>query len=210
MVTRPIQIHLIRHGEVHNPDQILYGRLPRFRLTPKGRRQARAAGKSLKGLAIDALYSSPLLRARQTAQEIIRCHPRLKLRISELINEVDSSFEGRSGAEIDARNGDIYTGGDTCDEQPQDIIDRVRRFIHRAGKLHSGGQVAAVTHGDVITFMVLWAKGFDPTPQNKTRLLLAGYPVAYPSHASITTLTYQTASTDEKPAISYSAVLAFR
>jgi broad specificity phosphatase PhoE len=202
MTTGPIQIHLIRHGEVHNPNRILYGRLPRFRLNQNGRRQARAAGAHLDGCPIDALFSSPMLRARQTAREIIRYHPHLTLRISEMINEVRTSFEGRPGAEIDARDGDVYSGGDGG-EQPQDIVDRTRRFILRAGRPHPGGQVAAVTHGDVITFMVLWARGFDPTPRNKNRLLQAGYPVAYPAHASITTLTYRGISAEEKPDISY-------
>lgn len=205
MVTGPIQIHLIRHGEVHNPRQILYGRLPRFGLNSNGWRQARAAGAHLNGRPIDALFSSPMLRARQTAGAIIQYHPHLKLRISELINEVRTSYEGRPGAEIDALNGDVYTAGDACTEQPHDIVLRTRRFIHRVGKQYTGGQVAAVTHGDVITFMVLWAKGFDLIPQNKTRLLRAGYPVAYPYHASVTTLTYPSAYPEEKPQISYTA-----
>ncbi len=203
MVTAPIQIHLIRHGEVHNPDQILYGRLPRFRLNENGWRQASTAGKYLERHPIDAIFSSPMLRARQTARQIIQHHPRLKLRISDLINEVCTSFEGRPGAEIDARDGDVYTGGNACDEQPRDIVDRTRRFISRASRQYGGGQVAAVTHGDVITFMVLWANGFDPTPGNKMRLLQAGYPDAYPGHASITTLTYTVSSPEEKPAVDY-------
>lgn len=203
MVTGPIKIHLIRHGEVYNPDKILYGRLPRFRLNQNGRRQARAAGTHLNDYPIDALFSSPMLRARQTAREIVRHHPYLKLRISELINEACTSFEGRPGAEIDARNGDVYTGGNACSEQPQDIVDRTRRFIHRVGKQYTGGQVAAVTHGDVITFTVLWAMGFELTPKNKTRLLSAGYPDAYPAHTSITTLTYKNGRPEEKPCMSY-------
>lgn len=203
MATDPIKIHLIRHGEVHNPDQILYGRLPGFRLNENGRRQAKTAGKSLYGHPIDAIFSSPMLRARQTAGEIIAHHPDLKLRISGLINEVCTSYEGRPGAEIDARGGDVYTGGGACNEQPQDIVDRTRRFISRMGRQYPGGQVVAVTHGDVITFMVLWAKGFELTPRNKLRLLQAGYPDAYPAHASITTLTYEGAPSEEIPAISY-------
>ena len=203
MVTGPIKIHLIRHGEVHNPDQILYGRLPRFRLTQDGWQQARATGARLKTCGINAVFSSPLLRARQTAQAIILHHPRLKLRISGLLNEVCTSYEGRPGAEIDARGGDVYTGGDACNEQPQDIVDRTRRFISRMSRQYPGGEVAAVTHGDVITFMVLWANGFDLSPRNKTRLLKAGYPNAYPAHASVTTLTYQATSSEEKPIIVY-------
>lgn len=198
-----MKIHLVRHGEVHNPDQILYGRLPRFRLNDNGLQQARTAGRLLDDCRIDAVFSSPMLRARQTAGELIRHHPRLKVRISELINEVCTSFEGRPGAEIDARDGDVYTGGDACNEQPRDIVERTLRFIARMRRQYAGGQVVAVTHGDVITFMVLWARGFDLTPRNKTRLLQAGYPAAYPAHASITTLTYGADSAGDKPTIKY-------
>jgi broad specificity phosphatase PhoE len=93
----PMTLHLIRHGEVHNPRQILYGRLPRFRLSDSGRWQAKQCGKRLNGSGIDAIYSSPLLRARQTAEEIIRrCGPN-KLHISRLLNEVYTAYEGDRG-----------------------------------------------------------------------------------------------------------------
>jgi broad specificity phosphatase PhoE len=144
-----------------------------------------------------------MLRARQTAKEIIKYHSHLKLRTSSMLNEVNTSFEGRPGAEIDARNGDIYTGTEACYEQPENIVARTRRFILRMRRHYTGGRVAAVTHGDVVTFMVLWARGFDLTPRNKTRLLDAGFAQSYPAHASITTLIYQTTVLMEKPTIQY-------
>ncbi len=199
----PTTIHLIRHGQVHNPEQILYGRLPRFRLTATGRRQAQTAGRYLDGKAIEALYSSPLLRARQTAREILDHVKSPRVQISSLLNEVCTVYEGWPGAEIDARKGDVYTGSAACFEQPQDVVTRTRKFIRHMRWRYRGGRIAAVTHGDVITFMVLWAKGMVPTPQNKTRLLKAGYPSAYPAHASITTLTFHTTDEDERPAIDY-------
>jgi broad specificity phosphatase PhoE len=203
MVTGPTIIHLIRHGEVHNPQQILYGRLPRFGLSDNGRRQAEWSGRHLSGSPLAAMFSSPMLRARQTAQAIRGHHEQLAIRISVLLNEVCTSFEGRPGTEVDTRGGDIYTGAAACFEQPQDIVARTQRFIARMRKHYDGRQVAAVTHGDIITFMVLWAKGFDLTPENKNRLKPAGYPVSYPAHASITTLTYPTTSPQRKPQVSY-------
>ena len=203
MAAAPTIIHLIRHGEVHNPRQILYGRLPRFRLTDNGRLQARVSASRLKISGIDAIYSSPMLRARQTAAEIVgRCGP-LKLHISSLLNEVCTSYEGRPGADVDARNGDIYTGVAACFEQPEDVVRRASKFFRRVRANHPGGCTAAVTHGDIVTFMVLWAKGFAPTPKNKTRLLDAGYPESYPAHASITTLVFKTACRQERPEMDY-------
>lgn len=204
MKAGPITIHLIRHGEVHNPRQILYGRLPRFRLSERGQKQADATGRRLlEGPPMEAIFSSPMLRARQTANKILKHHNHLKLRNSTLLNEVHTSYEGRPGAEIDARNGDVYTGTDVCYEQPEDIVARTRRFILRMRRRYASGRVAAITHGDVVTFMVLWALGLDLTPRNKTRLLEAGFAQSYPAHASITTLTYQTSDLKEKPTIQY-------
>ncbi len=203
MTVGPITIYLIRHGEVHNPHNILYGRMPRFRLSDLGRRQARAAGRWLKGRPLSAIVCSPMLRAQQTAKEIIAYTQNLRLGTSKLLNEVCTSYEGRPGAEIDARKGDVYTGADTCSEQPEDVVMRTRKFIARMRRQYAGGRVVAVTHGDIVTFMVLWAKGEDLTPGNKNRLLQVGFPTAYPAHASVTTLTYHTTDSDEKPNLSY-------
>ncbi|HEV7208461.1 MAG TPA: histidine phosphatase family protein, partial [Mycobacteriales bacterium] len=60
-------IHLLRHGEVFNPNKVLYGRLPGFLLSEAGQRMAEVAAASLKGRDITGLYVSPLERARQTA-----------------------------------------------------------------------------------------------------------------------------------------------
>jgi broad specificity phosphatase PhoE len=181
----------------------LYGRLPRFRLTDRGWRQAKLSANRLKNLGIDAIHSSPLLRARQTAEAIVGLCGPLKLHISVLLNEVHSAYEGAPGADVDNRRGDIYTGAAPCYEQPEDLVVRTLKFILRVRRNHPGGRIAAVTHGDIITFIVLWARGYDLTPGNKNCLLQAGYPEAYPAHASITTLTYHTDTMEEKPSIDY-------
>ncbi len=61
-------IHLVRHGEVFNPDGILYGRLPNFRLSELGQRMAAAAAESLSEHPITGLYVSPLQRAQESAE----------------------------------------------------------------------------------------------------------------------------------------------
>ncbi len=67
----PTTITFIRHGEVHNPQRILYGRLPRFALSEQGRAEAQAVAATLRDVPVATVYSSPLLRARQTAQAIV-------------------------------------------------------------------------------------------------------------------------------------------
>ena len=69
---------MVRHAHVHNPQDILYGRLPRFRLSPEGRTQAEILARFLSTRDTAAIYTSPLLRARQTvAFEVARAAFRL-------------------------------------------------------------------------------------------------------------------------------------
>ncbi|MBV9486275.1 MAG: histidine phosphatase family protein [Frankiaceae bacterium] len=63
-------VHLVRHGEVHNPDGVLYGRLPGYRLSEAGEGMARLAAEVLKGRDVTVVRSSPLERAVQTAAPI--------------------------------------------------------------------------------------------------------------------------------------------
>jgi broad specificity phosphatase PhoE len=60
-------VHVVRHGEVYNPDRILYGRLPGFRLSDRGVEQAEKVATFLADRPIGCLVSSPLERAQQTA-----------------------------------------------------------------------------------------------------------------------------------------------
>ena len=62
------RISLVRHASVHNPSNIFYGRLPGFYLSKRERLEA---ARSLKDLIIEDIISSPLLRCRQTAAEIL-------------------------------------------------------------------------------------------------------------------------------------------
>ena len=63
-------VHFLRHGEVFNPDRILYGRLPGFRLSDAGQQMAAAAALALRGRGVVEVVSSPLQRAQETARPI--------------------------------------------------------------------------------------------------------------------------------------------
>ena len=199
----PTIIYLVRHGNVHNPGRILYGRLPRFRLSRRGVEEAQAVGRFLDGAPIAALYCSPLLRARQTAREIHAFHPGLPLRPSPHLIEVLNPFEGRSSAEVDARRGDVYTGVGPPYEQPRDIVARILRFFRLARERHPGENVAAVTHGDVIVFAMLWARGLALTPENKADLNAIGFTGGYPATGSLTAFIFRTESPRELPEVRY-------
>jgi probable phosphoglycerate mutase len=201
MTTAATTIILVRHGNVHNPRGVLYGRLPRFRLSARGLEEARAAGRLLGRSRLDGLFTSPLLRARQTAAAILAFHPGLPLRRTRHLIEVLSAYEGRPAAEVDARGGDVYTGTGPPYEQPADIAGRVRRFFDRVRRRHAGGTVAAVTHGDVIVFAALWARGLPLAPPDRALLRRVGFPEGYPATGSLTTFFFRTDSGRELPEV---------
>ncbi|MEP6599243.1 MAG: histidine phosphatase family protein [Actinomycetota bacterium] len=89
-------VHLLRHGEVFNPDKILYGRLPGYRLSERGEQQAKQAAAFLAERGIGYLVSSPLERARQTAVPIAEAVG-LPVAIDERLIEAGNVLEGRRG-----------------------------------------------------------------------------------------------------------------
>jgi broad specificity phosphatase PhoE len=86
-------VHLLRHGEVYNPDKILYGRMPGFRLSDAGVGMAEKAAKWFVGRDVTLLVSSPLERARQTAAPIAAALS-LPVTIDERLIEAGNAFEG--------------------------------------------------------------------------------------------------------------------
>lgn len=86
-------IHLVRHGEVFNPSGVLYGRLPEFHLSERGRQMAQLAADSLTGRPIVSVTASPLTRTRESAQPWLERFD-LELGIDERLIEPANAFEG--------------------------------------------------------------------------------------------------------------------
>ncbi len=86
-------VHLVRHGEVENPDGVLYGRLPGFHLSEDGQLMAKAAADFLTGRDIAVLRCSPLERARETA-EPIAAQLGLPAEVDDRLIEPWNHFEG--------------------------------------------------------------------------------------------------------------------
>jgi broad specificity phosphatase PhoE len=79
-------VHLVRHGEVHNPDHLVYADLPGFGLSARGRAQALAAATTLEPGPVEGVWSSPLQRALRTAEVIATPH-RLPVRVHPGLTE---------------------------------------------------------------------------------------------------------------------------
>jgi broad specificity phosphatase PhoE len=195
------EIIFVRHGEVHNPTQVYYGRLPNFQLSERGRNQAQAAAEALKDVPLAALFSSPQPRTQETAGFILAYHPDLKLNIHEMLNEVYSPYDGTAHSVMETRNYDLYTDSPAPYEQPEHIAHRSREFLAQMRREYAGKKVAAVTHGDIIAFTALWAKNtlLHPAERHFQRF---GFPDQYPATASITTFVYETDDADEIPQVS--------
>ena len=86
-------IHLVRHGEVENPTGVIYGRLPGYNLSERGRRQAEAAAERLAERPVGAVWASPLERAQETAAAIAARHS-LDIVTDERLIESGTTLEG--------------------------------------------------------------------------------------------------------------------
>jgi broad specificity phosphatase PhoE len=87
------RLHLVRHGEVHNPTHVLYGRIPGFHLSELGHRMAASAAESMSGRDIRHLYASPLQRAQESAAPWARVFE-LPIVTEERVIEPTNKFEG--------------------------------------------------------------------------------------------------------------------
>jgi broad specificity phosphatase PhoE len=87
------RVHLLRHGEVHNPDGVLYGRLSGYHLSERGLAMANRIAETVADRDIVWLVSSPLERARETAAPVA-AKLGLDVVIDERLTEAENVFQG--------------------------------------------------------------------------------------------------------------------
>ena len=154
MTTPPTRtvVHLLRHGEVHNPDGILYGRLPGYRLSDRGRDQADVVAKALAEADLVVVRASPMQRAQETAAPVATAHG-LDIGTDDRLIEAGNSFEGLTvgvgdGALRDPRywwrlrNPLTPSWG----EPYLEIAQRMLAAAHRARELAAGHEALCVSH----------------------------------------------------------------
>jgi len=152
--TRPVRttVHLVRHGEVHNPDKVLYGRLPGFGLSDEGRSQADRAAKHLAGADVTALLVSPMQRAQETAEPIATTLGLEPVTEDRLI-EAGNAFEGKHVSVGDGalRNPEYWPllrnpFRPSWGEPYLEIAHRMLGAAHRARALAAGHEAVCVSH----------------------------------------------------------------
>jgi broad specificity phosphatase PhoE len=144
-------VHLLRHGEVHNPDHVLYGRLPGYQLSANGQLMAAAAADFFEGRPVAAVFASPLERAQETAKPVAE---RLGVTITtdDRLIESGNVLEGKSvslaSLALNPMNwrylwnplqpswGEPYT----------QVVTRVRQVIDQARETARGREAVCVSH----------------------------------------------------------------
>ncbi|MGH2919538.1 MAG: histidine phosphatase family protein [Solirubrobacteraceae bacterium] len=102
------RLYIVRHGQTESSARKAYSGRADVALTAEGREQARAAGEQLAGAGVDAVYSSPLSRARDTARAIADATG-APLHVDERLTEVDyGAFENLDRAQALERFGDAF------------------------------------------------------------------------------------------------------
>ncbi len=139
---KPLTITLIRHGESEaNVKKIGAGHMD-SPLTENGRAQATDMGSQLTSEKFDAIYSSDLVRASETAKIAFASHEQEVMRDSRL-REVDfGDLTGKSGDEINVHRVTGFPGGETYEQ----VRDRMVSLLNELQEKHPGGHIAFVGH----------------------------------------------------------------
>ncbi len=162
-------VYLVRHGQTAwNKEEIFRGRSD-IPLNETGLREAELAGEFLKSMEVEAIYSSPLARAWQTAQRIAGFH---RLDVRPLEGLTDMSFghwEGRSLEEVKERDGENYRrwreephllklqGGESLDEVRTRAMAALTEVILR----HPEKVIILVSHRVINKLLICGVLGLD-------------------------------------------------
>ena len=145
-------VHVMRHGEVYNPEGILYGRLEGYHLSECGYAQAEKAAEYLADRDIALVMASPLLRAQQTATPIAK-RMNLPIETDDDLIEALNIFEGKrispgDGALRDPRSWRHLWNPlrPSWGEPYRDIAERMRRAVDKARAGAQGREAVCVSH----------------------------------------------------------------
>jgi probable phosphoglycerate mutase len=172
-MTRP-RLYIIRHGET---DWNAEGRLLSFTdqpLNDRGERQAATLAHDLAGICWDRAVSSPLVRARRTAEAVLGARPDAPpLSTDDRLREMDfGPYEGWSEAELEAdpvsaarrRDGAQIPGV----EPEEAVAERARSFLASMGEV--GGTSLVVGHGRTLRILMAVALGLPPSFSQSLRM----------------------------------------
>jgi len=145
-------VHVMRHGEVYNPDGILYGRLDGYHLSDRGKAQAEKVADALADNDIVLVVASPLQRAQETAAPVAARH-NLAVETDDDLVESLNIFEGKrvspgDGALRDPRNWKYLVNPfkPSWGEAYKDIAARMTTAVDKARAKAAGHEAVCVSH----------------------------------------------------------------
>lgn len=164
---QPTIVHMCRHGQVENPDHVLYGRQPGYGLSSLGRRMADRLGEHFAGIELAGLRCSPLQRAQETLAPIAAAHPHLPVvtdvRLIEAANALEGQSFGRYNQRLLLPKNLVHLWNPlrpSWGEPYRVILDRmVPAIADAAASVPQGAQVAIVSHQLPIYLARLSAEG---------------------------------------------------
>ena len=190
-------IRLVRHGEVHNPDGILYGRIPGYHLSELGHEMAAVAAESLAGHPVSALYASPLQRAQESAAPWSQLFG-LPIVTDERLIEPHNWFEGRKFEFPAALKHPrawpklINPLKPSWGEPYKSVEARMMAAIAEAWAAADGGEVVMVSHQMPIVMVARSVKGLGlPHDPRKRRCSLSSITTLARSGSSFVEVDYQ-------------------
>ncbi len=167
-------VWLARHGEVHNPSRVVYGKLPGFGLSDEGKRQAARLADHLAGAGVGMVFTSPLLRARQTAQIITtRCRLAVPMVLEDLTEwELGAYWSGRTWDWIAKNRAEEWR---TYMERPSQLrvvreslsilaermLGALVAALEESSRRGSDSPICLVSHADPIKALALSLLGQD-------------------------------------------------
>ena len=174
------QVIFLRHGQAkNNTERILAGRTEGIPLTDRGVQQAEHTAQLLEHMNISAIYSSPIQRAKHTA-EIVGNHNSIDVQIDHRLIELDmGKFTGMPYDEIFSSHGNVFmkfyngeleiahNGVETFSE----VKKRVNGIVEHVLEKHPNENVVLVTHMDPIKAML--SSIFELTPTALFELIIA-------------------------------------
>jgi len=150
-----MKLIIVRHGETNeNVQRIVQGQ-GFGTLSERGKEQAKKLGERLKKEKIDVIFCSDLKRARNTAKEIIKFHPKVPVHYTKALRE-------RSFTVLEGKSGDVYRAAAEKEGMPRylyrspggenfpDMKARIMPFFEKVCREYNGKKVLFVTHGGVI------------------------------------------------------------
>ena len=156
-------VHLVRHAEVENPDNIWYGHLEGFSLSAKGRETAEALAEFFASHPLAAVYASPLARAQETARPIARARG-LDVDVCQDIVETQSHLQGEYADPrvfLNPRNLRYFLNPfrPSWGEPYRSVAARMLRAVEAMRLAHPGEEVVAVSHMTPIQIARLAVEG---------------------------------------------------